>query len=219
MMFFPLRSVALAAGTLAFFFAPVSAARSVTVFTNRATWQAAVNAIPNLVPIRDSFSRDIPSAQIIELDSRVISENSLPPPVGTGVNSVSGGLYFNIIDRDPSSSSLFSDRVTWRFPGNMRGFGADFSNVDPNGLRIIGNFDGTGLQTLVVNSELGGTSGFLGIIGNDTFQEIFFETGTPTLEVFTIDNLILAAVPEPGTVLGLTFVAGSLLLGRLGKRE
>ncbi|WP_332865394.1 hypothetical protein [Pannus brasiliensis] len=200
----------------------VSSARAFTIYTDRTAWQNAVTAPPGNTITTDTFSTNIPAAQTITLTSGIVSANSLPPPVGVEFNTVSGGNYVNATDGDASEGSA---AITWTFPGPTFAFGANFSLVNPNSLTLSGNFDGTGNQTLVVYNSLNASSGFLGIIGNANFNSIVFGNASTVLDIFIVDNASFAvgippaAVPEPGTVVGLTFVAGSFLLGRLGKRE
>jgi hypothetical protein len=77
-------------------------------------------------------------------------------------------------------------------------FGADFIGASSNRLSLGGDFDGTGLQTLTVNTALGGQNGFLGVIGTVPFSKVIFGNPLQTVDAFSIDNAYFAPVPVPG---------------------
>ncbi|MGB5594961.1 MAG: PEP-CTERM sorting domain-containing protein, partial [Crocosphaera sp.] len=162
---------------------------------------------------------DIALAQSITLDSGIISTNS-PPAVGFGDNSVSGGVYNNATDGD---GNFGSPTVTWDFPELISAFGADFIGLDDGQLTLTGNFDGTGDQTLTVFTEIGGSDGFLGIVGMANFSSIVFGNNTNSVDAFDIDNASFAtpaeSVPEPSSILALGMLGSSLLLTKRGKKN
>jgi hypothetical protein len=220
MMSISLKSLALATGTTALVLGSLSPASAFTVFTNRALWQAAVDAITGSVTTTDTFNTNIVPAQSIVLSSGIVSTNSFPPDV-TSTNSVSGGRFLNATDGDATASSA---TVTWTFPSAVRAFGANFFGATAGRLTLTGDFDGTGNQTLPVNSTIGGENGFLGVIGDANFGSIVFGNATNANDNFSIDNASFATVsaptgvPEPSTVAGLLFSGVGLLVARRGRR-
>ncbi|GET40734.1 hypothetical protein MiSe_55450 [Microseira wollei NIES-4236] len=216
------KSLTLAMGTATLVLGTLSSAQAYTLYTNRAAWQAAVEAISDSVTT-DTFSTDIPKAQTITLDSGIVSTNSFPPDISAirfDNNAVTGGQYRNATGGDTASAT-----ITWTFPGAVRAFGADFFSVNDPGLTLTGNFDGTGNQTFGVGTAIGANTGFFGVIGNIDFGSIVFGNGGSSVDAFDIDNASFAvtpsqppsSVPEPSTVMALAVMAGGLFLSRQGK--
>ncbi|MEG3437185.1 PEP-CTERM sorting domain-containing protein [Pannus brasiliensis CCIBt3594] len=208
------KSFALAAGTATFVLGSLSSARAFTVYTDRAAWQAAVDAL-NGVTTTDTFSTDIGSAQSILLDSGITSTNSpeVTLPNAFNNNSVSGGVYQNA-----AGGATASATITWDFPKSVFAFGADFISANSNGLTLSGNFDGLGIQNILVNNTIGGANGFLGVIGTANFSSIFFSSGNGVVDGFSIQNASFSSTPEPGTVMALGILGGGLFLSRRDKR-
>jgi hypothetical protein len=197
-----------------------------TVYTSRTDWE---NAIAASMPsswydiTTDTFSNPIASAQSITLDSGIVSTNSIPPtlPNAFNNNSVSGGVYNNATQAGTGNTA--SNTVTWQFPSaNVWAFGADFISTNTDRLTLIGNFDGTGEQTILVNNTIGGPDGFLGIVGMAEFSSVVFSNNTTTVDGFSIDNASFATkhtVPESSAVVALAMFGGGLLLIKKGKRS
>ncbi len=157
----------------------------------------------------DTFSNDIASAQSITLDSGIVSTNSIPPtlPNAFNNNSVSGGVFNNATQA--GSGNTASNAITWVFPSaHVFAFGADFISAGEDRLTLSGNFDGTGDQTILVNNTIGGSDGFLGVVGSAKYGSVVLGNASTTVDAFSIDNASFA-LPEPGT-------AALLLLGGLG---
>ncbi|HAX77471.1 MAG TPA: PEP-CTERM sorting domain-containing protein [Cyanobacteria bacterium UBA11372] len=219
---FTWKSLTLAMGTATLVLGTLSSAQAYTLYTNRAAWQAAVDAISASVTT-DTFSTNIPKAQTITLGSGIVSTNSFPPDISAipfDNNAVTGGQYRNATGGDTASAT-----ITWTFPGAVRAFGADFFSVNASGLTLTGNFDGTGDQTFGLNAQIGGNTGFFGVIGNIDFGSIVFGNAGSSVDGFDIDNASFAvtpsqppsSVPEPSTVMALAVMAGGLFLSRQGK--
>lgn len=217
-----LKSLTLAMGTATLVLGTLSSAQAYTLYTSRAAWQAAVDAISGSVTT-DTFSTNIPKAQTITLDSGIVSTNSFPPDISAidfpfDNNAVIAGQYLN------ATGDTASATITWTFPGAVRAFGADFFRVDA-GLTLTGNFDGTGNQTFGVGSKIGARDGFFGVIGDIDFASIVFGNGGSSVDAFGIDNASFAvtpsqppsSVPEPSTVMALAVMVGGLFLSRQGK--
>ena len=135
------------------------------------------------------FSNPIASAQSITLDSGIVSTNSanitLPNPPFNN-NSVSGGVFNNATQ---AGNGTASNTITWALPRSVFAFGADFIDAGANRLTLNGNFDGTGIQSILVNSTIGGGTGFLGVVGTAKFDSIYFGNNITTVDGFSIRPL------------------------------
>jgi hypothetical protein len=176
-----------------------SPAQAYTVYTDLPSWQSALF---NYIISTDTFSTTIPSAQSITLASSIISTNSGPITLPNSFNNNSvgilpaAGLYDNAVQAGAAATA--SNSITWAFPVPVIAFGADFIGAGSNRLSLGGDFDGTGLQTLTVNTALGGQNGFLGVIGTVPFSNVTFGNPLAQVDSFQIDNAYFAPLPVPG---------------------
>jgi hypothetical protein len=176
-----------------------SPAQAYTVYTDLPSWQSALF---NYIISTDTFSTTIPSAQSITLASSIISTNSGPITLPNSFNNNSvgilpaAGLYDNAVQAGAAATA--SNSITWAFPVPVIAFGADFIGAGSNRLSVGGDFDGTGLQTLTVNTALGGQNGFLGVIGTVPFSNVTFGNPLAQVDSFQIDNAYFAPLPVPG---------------------
>jgi hypothetical protein len=182
-------------------------AQAYSIYTGLAAWQSALSSYSIST---DSFSNTIPSAQIITLDSGIISTNSGPITLpnafnNNSVNVVTPGAFDNAVQ---AGSGTASNTITWSFPTPMIAFGADFLSASAGRLSLSGDFDGLGLQTWVVNDTIGGPAGFLGVIGSVPFSSVTFGNATTTVDGFAIDQAYLAPVPGPLPFLGASAAFG-----------
>ncbi|WP_013325152.1 PEP-CTERM sorting domain-containing protein [Gloeothece verrucosa] len=202
-MYNSVKSLALATGTMAMVFGSIASAHAYTIYTNRAAWQSAVDALGG-VTTTDTFSTDISSAQSITLDSGIVSTNAanITLPNAFNNNSVSGGTYKNA-----TGGATASTTITWNLPTSVFAFGADFISTNAGRLTLSGDFDGTGAQTLLVNDTIGAADGFLGVIGTSSFNSVVFGNNSTLVDAFEIDNASFA-VPEPLTMLGVGAAIG-----------
>jgi hypothetical protein len=218
-----LKVFALVTGTATLLLSGVSSANAFTLFTNRAAWEAAITG-SNITT--DTFSNLIPSAQSITFDSGIVSTNSLDVilPNAFNNNSVSiiePDVYNNATQAGPGNTA--SSTITWNFPSSVFAFGADFFSATSGRLTLSGDFDGTGSQTLTVFESIGGSDGFLGVVGQASFNSIVFGNNTTTVDSFSIDNASFASgnpttdIPESNAVVALALVGGSLLLSKKRK--
>lgn len=182
---------------------------AVSAYTNRTSWEAALSG--RLI-VTDTFSHPISSAQTITLDSGIVSTNSGPAvlPNFFKNNSVrevvpSANVYDNATQ---AGNGTASNTVTWLFPTAVTAFGADFFGAGTGRLSLIGDFDGTGQQSLNVNATIGGSDGFLGVIGTTALTHIILGNPSTQVDSFSIDNASFAPVPSPLPVLGASLAYG-----------
>ena len=216
-----LNSLAFATGTVTLLLSSVSSVSAYTIYTNRTAWEAALATNPSYKITTDTFSNTISSAQSITLDSGIVSTNSAPPTLPNSFNNnsvsiVNPGVYDNATQAGTGNSA--SNTITWQFPAPVWAFGADFFSTNTGRLTLIGNFDGTGNQTILVNNTIGGPDGFLGIVGTAEFSSVVFSNNTINVDAFSIDNASFATkVPEPNAVVAFAILGGSLLLIKKAK--
>ncbi|MFM7394031.1 MAG: hypothetical protein ACKO22_06635 [Cyanobium sp.] len=209
----PTRSMALAWAAAASLACQVAPVQAFTVYTNRAAWEAALSGATITT---DTFSNTISSAQSITLDSGIVSTNSVPAILpnsfdNNSVNIVNPGVYDNATQAGTGNSA--SNTISKVFPTSVIGFGADFINTNTDRLTLNGDFDGTGIETILVNNTIGGSDGFLGVVGMADFSSIFFSNNTTVVDAFSIDNASFAsrsipAVPGPLPLLGAAAAFG-----------
>ena len=185
-----------------------SPAQAYTVYTDLASWQQALSSY---ILSTDTFDTTIPSAQSITLPSGIISANSGPITLPNQFNNNSVGIataghYANAVQAGLTATA--SNNITWTFPGQVVAFGADFLGASDNRLSLAGDFDGTGLQTLSVNTLIGGQNGFLGVIGTVPFSNVIFGNPSTQVDSFSIDTAYFASVPGPLPVIGATAALG-----------
>ena len=189
----------------------VGMANAFTVFTDRTSWENAVESF-----YTETFSNDVAQAGQIILDSGIMSELQ-DTPLGKS-NHVSGGLFTGFVNQTGQHDILWS----WDYSsiGPISSFGGDFLRLNPpTGLTVSGDFNGTGSQTISVAATVNNGNGFFGIIGTNTFDTLLWSSmdgsGSISGELFQIDNFSYdgeTPVPEPSTVillsLGLVICAG-----------
>jgi|688.fasta_scaffold69590_3 hypothetical protein len=209
-----IKPLAIAASATTFLLSGVSSASALQIFTNRTLWENAIStARPGSTgSVIDTFSNNISSAQSITLDSGIISTNSsdviLPNPPFNN-NSVSGGVFNNATQ---AGSGTASNTITWTLPNTTFAFGADFigAGTNPDRLALVGNFDGTGDQTFLINSQIGGANGFFGIVGTANFNSVVFTNSQTDVDAFSVDN---ASVAVPWEMDSLSVIGSTLLFG------
>jgi hypothetical protein len=179
-----------------------------TTYTDRASWEAALSG---RTIVTDTFSTTINSAQTISLDSGIVSTNSGPavlpnPPYdNNSVGVITSGAYDNAVQ---AGSGTASNTISWVFPTAVTAFGADFINASTNRLSLNGDFDGSGLQSLIVHTTIGGSNGFLGVIGTTSFTSIILVNPLTQIDSFSIDNASFVPVPGPLPLLGASLAYG-----------
>ncbi|WP_198263759.1 PEP-CTERM sorting domain-containing protein [sulfur-oxidizing endosymbiont of Gigantopelta aegis] len=159
------------------------------IFYDRTNWE---NAIVGSLKT-DNFDNKINNADSITFDSGVVS-TSLKSSEYNRI--LSSGSYFGSVT---STSTL-----TWVFPWEILAFGFDIISIN-SGSQISGNFDGLGNEIFnPANDNISNQyNGFIGVIGNDTFDTIVF-SGAGNRDSFSINNLSFSkapTIPEPATLL------------------
>ena len=192
----------------------ISTAHAVTVYTDRVLWEATVGSGFTT----ERFLNPIANAEVITLDNGIVSSF-----VGTGT------LGFNRVNIDPGRTDwqgtvdgTGEQVILWELPYSVTAFGADLNGINDSpgadGLKITGNFNGTGDITLIT------LNGFLGIISDTPFDAFTFAAGSNFIlfsEDFSIDTFSLgpevAPVPLPAA---FPLLGGALsLLGFFGWRR
>lgn len=167
--------------------APASAV--VTFFNDQAAFNAATAGFTFTF---DGFDNDIAQADVITLDSGVISTNR---DRLVDDNSVSNGVYNNAIDGDGGTASEISE---WLFPQEVTAVGFDFFDVRAGRLTL--EVDGVTSQVSPVDGD-----GFFGFLSSTAVTEVTFGNATNLINEFDLDNLQfgsadVAAVPLPATL-------------------
>ena len=186
-----------------------TASAQITVFTDRASWDAAVGGNFVLEDFNSTTPQDILDGQTLDTGLLQITRDGSPNNAD-GNLAISDGSTFGDIDGtnylDGETGVTPHENVLFGFNGNpVYAFGADF--VSP--------FSGDGIN-LSVGGQLfsldviGSGSGFFGIVNLDgsAVGDIAI-VGDPAditfQELWQADNVVYAAVPAPGTaaLLGL----------------
>jgi len=187
---------------------------------DRSGWEAGLTAVTT-----DTFSSDIPQANILNLDSGIISTAS--SAIGSANHLVDSNLgvtgRFNTTLRHTSSTSPGYSSVVFTFPTAVTAFGADFHSIGGSSLvSVTGTFDGVSesydLRALFTAANGGSARdrGFFGIKTDTPFTSItLIASGNATNDAFHIDNAAFA-VPEPSVALLAAF--GGLFAGLRRRR-
>jgi len=160
------------------------------VYTDRVSWEAAVSNINT-----EQFNTILDNNPVLVFDSGITSTSTN----GLIANFVNDAFEFNggVVDRVSDPDLV----IEWTIPEPIYAFGADFKSIDSDGLKVLGNFDGAGEQTISIASELYTDtvpcvqciSGFFGIVGSASFDSIVWATDNSE-ETFQIDDFSYAAV-------------------------
>ena len=167
----------------------IEPAQAVLTFTDRAAWETALNA-----PFTtETFDTVTSSQPVVVFDTGVKSTL-----IGVGTNRVvSSQEYFGQIAQP---GNPFGE-LNWEFPSPVFGFAFDFVSINTI-TNLVGNFDGGGDVQVNVNSVVGSTSGFIGVIGSNTINSFKFSNASST-DSFVLDNFSFgggATVPEASSL-------------------
>jgi hypothetical protein len=195
-------AIAAAAGT---------ASAQITVFNDRASWEAALGGA---VPVVEDFNAVTPfvfsDGQTLDTDILQVTRDGSANG-GDGELAISDGSTFGDIDGtnflDGETGAAPHERVDFGFSGQaVFAFGADFSSpFSGDGIALE-----VGDQLFNLDSISGFDTGFFGIVSaSDTYTSISI-VGTPAdisfQELWQADN-VSYAVPAPGAA-GLLGLAG-----------
>lgn len=190
-----------------------SAAATITVFTDRASWEAAIGGAPITVEdFNSTTTQPIADGQTLDTGLLQIRRDG-SPNAADGDLAISPGTLFGNFDGtnhlDGETGIEPHERVDFGFNGSaVFAFGADW--VSP--------FSGDGIG-LEVNGELflidtiaGFDSGFFGVVSSSSSFATVSVVGNPAMDTFQelwqADN-VSYAIPTPGAagVLGLAGLA------------
>lgn len=169
---------------------PLAAPATVMIYTDFATFMAALNGAPITTQTFDT-------AQTFVLGDNAYNGMTFRVTGTTvGGNSVSGGIL--------NGDEFTNTSVDYLFGAPITAIGATFNGArTANGINWV--VDG---NVVSIFSASPGT-GFFGIISTVPFSFVDVNGGATPNEIYSLDNLVYAnnAVPEPGT-LGLLAVGG-----------
>jgi hypothetical protein len=173
---------------------PLTANATITTYTDRATWMAALGGAPSTTETFDTARTFVIGDNLYNgIDFRITGTT-------VGGNSISGGIL--------NGDEFTNTSIDYLFPTPIFALGADF-----NGARTASGLNWTinGIVTPVFNASPG--TGFFGIISSDPFTLVDVTSGPPPNEIYSLDNFTYA-VPEPSTILLAAFGAGLLAIAQ-----
>ena len=197
-----------------------------TVFTNRASWLAAVSGSV----VTDTFSTvHDPGSITMLLDSGIVSQQTGATAIAAG--SAAQAIFFNsgfgsvAFRASVNQGGPIGFELTWTMPGPINAFGGDFRDLNGAvGLTVTGNFDGGGDQTISIGQALG-SSGFFGLVGSSSFSTMVWRSNDGCLtcvfsgENYTLDNFSFHSTPTPLPAALPLFATGLGALGLMGWRR
>ena len=140
-------------------------AHAVLIFTDRTAWNAAAGTSTT-----ETFDNTIVDADSIVLDNGIVS-TALPSLLTNGLNNVNSRTVGAYTGRVGTLANNHPPAIRWDLPSGINAWFADFGALNPNGLVVRGNWDGTGVVTLNIAAIIGANGGF-GIIGNATVSTV-----------------------------------------------
>ena len=197
---------------------------SVTVFTSRAAWEAALGIPAGSANLLSGFEMDTPmvftpgTTALTDIDVTLdANPNGLSGIVccETASNSTIQGQRFDGFSAtDPA---LGATSIEWGFRMNVSAFGADFDQVNNHGIGMNVNGQLVDFRDFFGPAATMEDEGFLGVIASpgQFFDSVEFVITAPDIpgmnaEYWQADNLSFFTVPEPST--GSLFLVGALAL-------
>ncbi len=196
--------------------AAASASASVTVYTDRASWLAAIGGSTGFEDFNSTAVQSFADGQTLSFASGLSVTRDGSPNGGDGALAISPGSQFGNIDGtthlDGETGAEPHEVVRLNFGGPVFAFGADFASP----------FSGDGIALQIGNDVVnldfitGFNVGFAGIVidGGGSVGEIQIVGTTDPItfqELWQADNFEWAVIPTPGSiaVLGLAGVAAT----------
>ena len=174
------------------FIAPLTADATITTYTDRGAFMAALGGGPSTTETFDTAMSFMVGDNFYHgIDFRITGTTP-------GSNSISGGIL--------NGDEFTNTSIDYLFPTPIFALGADF-----NGARTSSGFNWiiNGISTPIFSSSPG--TGFFGIISSDPFTLVDVNAGASPNELYSLDNFTYG-VPEPSSLaflaLGFTIVAG-----------
>lgn len=186
-----------------------ASAATVTVFTDKAAWEAAAGAYVN-----ENFTDTILKAGL------TIAHNAPEWAISNGVMK----------DRFVFASNL---ATTFNFSNAMKAFGGNFDlTINGAGSGIAINLGGGNIVSFALPKEVPnnlGANKFFGFVSDLSFNSVTFRAGTQvtgSAETYSVDNVVFGQgianapasdVPEPGSI--ALVLAGLGLIGANARRK
>ena len=174
------------------FIAPLTADATITTYTDRGAFMAALGGGPSTTETFDTAMSFVVGDNFYHgIDFRITGTTA-------GGNSISGGIL--------NGDEFTNTSIDYIFSTPIFALGADF-----NGARTSSGFNWiiNGISTPIFSSSPG--TGFFGIISSDPFTLVDVNAGASPNELYSLDNFT-SGVPEPSSLaflaLGFTIVAG-----------
>jgi hypothetical protein len=181
------------------FIAPLTARATITTYTDRGAFMAALGGGTSTTETFDTAMSFVVGDNFYHgIDFRVTGSTA-------GGNGISGGIL--------NGDEFTNTSIDYLFPTPIFALGADF-----NGARTSSGFNWiiNGISTPIFSSSPG--TGFFGIISSDPFTLVDVNGGASPNELYSLDNFT-SGVPEPSSlaflVLGFAIVGGLLSARRI----
>jgi hypothetical protein len=191
---------------------------ALTVFTDRATWEAALGgATPVVEDLNDVTPFSFKDGQRLETSKLAITRDG-GANGSDGALDILDGASFGTID-----GTNFLDGETGVEPHEVVDIGFLGASAFAFGSDFTSPFSGDGIaldvlgELVLLDSIAGFDTGFVGVVSDMPFESVSI-VGTPDAisfqELWSADNLSYAAVPEPTSLAALLFGLAALALRR-----
>ena len=186
------------------------------LYTDLESWEAAAGATMVLEP----FDTAITQNDRITFSCGIVSEGF--DPVSSPFNYVSAGEWHATTRPTGNDVLVGYERIVWTFPTPVTAVAADWNSLGMTHLlTLTAGFDGNVNVSLLLREEIGGSEGFLGVVGSSPFTTLTLSQPAEANlnEGFRVDNVrfqpqAAPAIPEPSTSTLAVFATALLFLGR-----